>query len=82
MKVYIKTYLDYMEKHHNLLPHELLCEIPGCGAPVVDIHHIKGKGTNPELINEITNLIGLCRNCHEKYGQKKQYIEFLKSLKK
>lgn len=71
-----------MVKVHNLEPHELLCEVPGCGKRAVDVHHILGKGKHPELKDDINNLIGLCRECHEKYGQKKEYIDFLKSIKK
>jgi len=82
LKSYIKVYLDYMEEYHNLLPHELICEIPRCGKKVVDIHHIRGKGKYPELIKDISNLIGLCRECHEKYGQKIKYINFLESIVK
>lgn len=78
MKSYTKVYLDYMLKKFNHEPHELSCEV--CGKPISDIHHILGKGKYPELKNEITNLIGLCRECHEKYGQKKQYIDLLKGI--
>lgn len=70
-----------MENTHNLLPHELMCEIPECNERVQDVHHILGKGKYPELKNDINNLIGLCRNHHEKFGQKKQYIDYLKLIK-
>lgn len=80
MKSYTKIYLDYMLKNFNLEPHELLCEIPGCGKPIADIHHILGKGKYPELKNEISNLIGLSRDCHSQYGQKKQYLKFLNDI--
>lgn len=53
------------------------CEV--CGAQAVDIHHIhaRGMGGTKELDN-IKNLMALCRDCHLKYGDKKQYLEFLK----
>lgn len=80
MKSYIKKYLDHVEGF-GVLPHELLCEV--CTKkPAVDIHHILGKGKYPELKDDIDNLIALCRECHEKYGQKKQYIDFLREKKK
>ncbi len=67
-----------MEKSHNILPHELLCEV--CQQKAVDIHHILGKGKYPELTNDVNNLIALCRKCHDKYGQKKQYVQYLQSI--
>jgi len=80
LKSYVKVYLDYFETYYNRDPHELLCEIPGCNKRCVDIHHILGKGKYPELKDDINNLIGLCREHHEEYGQKKQFIEFLKKI--
>jgi hypothetical protein len=55
------------------------CEI--CGARMVDIHHIeaRGMGGSREKDN-IDNLIGLCRSCHVEYGDKKQHVEYLKSV--
>lgn len=37
------------------------CEI--CGSKAVDIHHIFGRGRG---MDEIWNLMALCRNCHIK----------------
>jgi len=55
------------------------CEI--CGGTAVDIHHIEadGMGGNPNKDgNTIENLMALCREHHEQYGDKKQYKDFLK----
>lgn len=49
-----------------------------CNSKAVDIHHIEARGMGgtkkPEDIN---NLMALCRNCHEKYGDKKQFKPYL-----
>ena len=53
------------------------CEV--CGNKAVDIHHIdcRGMGGSQDK-NEIKNLMAMCRMCHEKYGDKKEYTELLK----
>lgn len=53
------------------------CEV--CNSPAVDIHHIirRGMGGSKDT-DTIDNLMALCRACHVLYGDKKQYIEFLK----
>ncbi len=57
------------------------CE--SCGAKAVDIHHIeaRGMGGNKEA-DKIGNLMALCREHHIEYGDKKQYIEYLKEIHK
>lgn len=64
MEKHIKTYLEFFNRDQN----ELICEI--CWDRAVDVHHIVprskfGKKTK-NLQDLIENLIGLCRNCHEK----------------
>lgn len=57
------------------------CEV--CGAPSVDIHHAnaRGMGGNPKGDKDtIENLMACCRQCHIKYGDKKQYKDFLKEI--
>jgi len=52
------------------------CEV--CQARATDIHHIKARGmggSNSKDTKE--NLMALCRTCHIKYGDKKQYYDFL-----
>jgi 5-methylcytosine-specific restriction endonuclease McrA len=59
----------------------IYCEV--CNAVAVDLHHIeaKGMGGNPNGDKDtITNIQALCRSCHEHYGDKKQYKDFLKSI--
>ena len=55
------------------------CEV--CGGRAVDIHHIKARGMGgSKFKNEVDNLMALCRNCHLKYGDKKQHIDFLNEV--
>lgn len=54
------------------------CEV--CGKRAVDIHHIdaRGMGGDPQGGKDVIgNLMGLCRRCHNYYGDKEQFIEFL-----
>jgi predicted restriction endonuclease len=78
MKKHTKIYLDYFGYGiEDFIP----CE--SCGAKAVDIHHIeaRGMGGNKEADN-IVNLMALCRKHHIEYGDKKQYIEYLKEIHK
>jgi 5-methylcytosine-specific restriction endonuclease McrA len=61
MKPHIKNYMDFFDLGMDDTPS---CEI--CGSIAVDIHHIelKGMGGNSDA-DDIENLIGLCRHCHD-----------------
>ena len=53
------------------------CEV--CGNKAVDIHHIDSRGMGgSQNKDKIENLMAVCRMCHEKYGDKKEYLELLK----
>ena len=53
------------------------CEV--CGKVAVDIHHIEARGIGgSKEADNIENLMALCREDHLKYGDKKQYKDFLK----
>lgn len=56
------------------------CEV--CRKTAQDIHHIKSRGRlgSTKLANVIKNLMALCRMCHEKYGDKEQYMTFLQEI--
>jgi len=64
MKRHVKIYLDF---HGYTIADIIICEMPECGAVAVDIHHIdpRGMGGNPDK-DVIENLVGLCRDCHDK----------------
>jgi len=73
MKSHTKIYLDYLGYDiSDFIP----CEI--CSSKAVDIHHIEARGSGGSISkNNIENLMALCRICHIKYGDKKQYKEML-----
>ena len=72
MKKYTATYLDYFGYSvADFIP----CEL--CSKRSVDIHHIFARSIRKDLENDITNLMALCRECHVKYGDKKQHREML-----
>jgi len=60
MKKHVKNYLKY----HNLIKDcWIACE--QCGGTAVDIHHKMKRSQQGS--DDPSNLIGLCRACHEKY---------------
>jgi hypothetical protein len=73
MKKHTKIYLDYFGyTTADFIP----CEV--CGAKAVDINHIECRGMGGSKEKDyIENLQALCRICHIKMGDKKQWKEFL-----
>lgn len=76
MKKHTKIYFDYFRYSiADFVP----CEV--CGMKAVDIHHIESRGIGgSKSKDEIENLMALCRNCHDKFGDKKQYMKYLKNI--
>jgi len=75
VKKHTKIYYDYFNYYGEFVS----CEI--CGAEAVDIHHIESRGMGGSIEkDDIKNLIAVCRACHIEYGDKKDKIEFLKSI--
>jgi len=76
MKRHTKIYMDYFGySPGDFIPSEL------SGAPAVDVNHIicRGMGGNPSGDKDvIENLMALTREEHIEYGDKAQYIDFLK----
>lgn len=73
MRNHTKVYYNYfLYSVYDFVP----CEV--CGYKAVDIHHIVRRGMGGSKIKDrIENLMALCRKCHEYYGDKKQYKDFL-----
>jgi hypothetical protein len=75
MKPYTKLYLDYFGYDTSDF---ISCEV--CGKKGVDLHHVEARGMGGTKKKDvISNLMCLCRECHIFYGDKKQYIDFLKN---
>lgn len=76
MKKHIKVYLDAMgHDEHSWIK----CEIIGCCEKAVDVHHISCRGIGGSKRKDyIENLQAICRHHHIKYGDQKQYIDFLR----
>jgi 5-methylcytosine-specific restriction endonuclease McrA len=76
MRKHTQIYLQGMGyKTTDFVP----CEV--CEAQAVDVHHIEARGMGGnKKADVIENLMGLCRECHIKYGDKKQYKDFLKEI--
>lgn len=74
MKKHTMTYLNHFGYDiSDFIP----CEV--CGKTAIDIHHIEARGIGgSKQADNIENLMALCREDHIKYGDKKQYKEFLK----
>lgn len=58
MKKHVKNYLEYFDLTEADF---ILCEI--CSALAVDLHHIKYKSRGGN--DHASNIIAICRNCHE-----------------
>lgn len=73
MKSYTRVYLDYFGYSEN---DYIMCEY--CNrAKAVDIHHIYSRKRRPDLVNNIENLMALCRECHTSYGDNNNYLNSL-----
>ena len=77
MRKYTKLYLQFFDYFGD---EYIPCEM--CNAKAVDIHHIQARGMGGSEKDSIENLMALCRNCHIKYGDKKQHLEMLKQRHK
>jgi hypothetical protein len=78
MKKHVKIYLNYFGfGEQSFIPSEI------SGKRANDIHHIENRGSGGSKNKDyIKNLMALTREEHEKYGDKKEYIEYLKLVHK
>lgn len=80
MQTHTKLYLKFFGYVNS---DWIKCEMPDCYKKAVDIHHItaRGMGGNPSGDKDvIENLIGLCREHHEEFGDKTEHKEMLKQV--
>jgi 5-methylcytosine-specific restriction endonuclease McrA len=76
LKKHVKLYLSFFGYDNSSF---IACEV--CGKQAHDIHHIEARGMGgSKLADHIDNLQALCRECHMKFGDIKQYKEFLKEV--
>jgi 5-methylcytosine-specific restriction endonuclease McrA len=74
MRKHTKIYMDYFGYGKEDF---ISCEV--CGKRGVDVHHINARGMGGSKEKDtIENLMCVCRECHIKYGDKKEYMDFLK----
>jgi hypothetical protein len=72
-----KHTLKYLSHFNYSLEDYMPCEV--CGNRAIDVHHIEARGMGgTSQKDEIEGLMGLCRECHIHFGDKKQYIDYLK----
>lgn len=87
MKKHTKIYLDSFGYPPDPSIH-IPCEIGkneynNCLNKATDIHHIDARGMGGSKDKDrIENLMALCRNCHNDYGDIKKYKEFLFAIHK
>lgn len=76
LKKHVRIYIDSMGYDES---DWIRCEIIGCQETAVDIHHIDPRGMGGSKSKDyIENLQGLCRHHHIKYGDLRQYTNWLK----
>ena len=76
MKKHTKLYLTYFGyDESDFIP----CEV--CNYKAVNIHHIDCRGMGgSKKADVIFNIMALCRECHVKYGDKKDFKEYLQDI--
>lgn len=81
MQRHVRIYLDHFGfGEQDFIP----CEVhwaQGVHCKANDIHHIENRGMGgSDEMDYIENLQALCRSTHIKYGDKKEYMDFLRSI--
>jgi len=75
MKSYTKTYLLYFGYDKS---DWIGCEV--CNATGTDIHHIIPRSLAKSKLNQIDNLVCLCRECHTRAEHDKAFNEEVKLI--
>lgn len=83
MKLHVKIYLQEMGyETTDYIP----CEIGRdsyvkCLGKATDVHHIDARGMGGRKSKDvIENLMGLCRRCHDDFGDIKDFKPYLKRI--
>lgn len=75
MTPHVRIYMQASGLH----PDEIMCEV--CGNAATDIHHIQRRGMGgSRKADRIENLMALCRTCHDRYGDRREWKEYLQSI--
>lgn len=81
MKKHTKIYFDYFDVEYDLQSGWHNCKSEISGLPAEDIHHIEARGMGgSKYADKIENLMALTRDEHEEFGDKKQFIDYLKTI--
>lgn len=78
MKHHTRVYFSFFGYQ---IPSDAVCEC--CGNPAVDVHHIDARGMGGDPTGKkdlIENLMGLCRKCHDDYGDVPEYVPLLTKI--
>lgn len=76
MKKHVKIYINYFRYGEQDF---IGCENPECRCKSVDIHHISKRGMGgSENKDTIENLAALCRECHIKADNIKEFNEIIR----
>ena len=76
MKKHTKIFLDYFGFDKTDF---IACEC--CGAKAVDVHHLDSKGMGGSKTKDfIENLIAVCRGCHNKCHDSKDFNNEAKEI--
>ena len=77
MKTYTKVYLDNLGFDETDF---VQCQC--CENRATEIHHIISRKRDKKLLNDIHNLMAICRDCHQKYGEIKEFMPLLLKIQR
>lgn len=81
MKKHTQVYFDYFDVDYDPVTGWHNCKSEISGDPAEDIHHLNRRGMGGSKTKDnIENLMALTRDEHLKYGDKKQYMDYLKQI--
>lgn len=76
MTPHVRTYMKYFGYK---IQSDIMCEY--CGSPANDVHHLQPRSIAPKhKVNLITNLMGLCREHHERAHREVEFNNALKEV--